>query len=400
VVRAIGALCAVLLAAGVAFAVGAATSRPAPTLAGLLSTQSQALMRGDENTFLGAIDPADTSGVMLYRNIFENLHSLDVVSFNQFAPGDQGGLTHPTHFALTMSYCLRVAACQQHEITLSITVAPRHGRVHIVSAAAPPPGTHRLQPYPWEVAPLRVLAGKRVLVIAADDEADLLPAILPIAERAARVADTYAIGGKPPTYVVYLADRADANTWFGGILAGRSGEAVPVASDDIEAMLVVPSGTTPAQISDRMKFVLQHEFAHIATLTGAVHYTEDTLVEGIAEFVGYKGVAGWRPAFEISEVGTFVSGGKWSGDCYLTGEVGSPDGYVSDAAYGIGYLTIKHLIGTYGEPKTLRFFGLVEREGQSVDKAARAVLHAPWKTVNAGCAASVRAAAASAGAGS
>jgi hypothetical protein len=386
----VGALCAIVLAAGVAFAVGAATSRPAPTLGSVLSAQSNALLRGDETTFLAPLDPADTTGVTLYRDIFENLRALQVTSFSQFARGDRAGLTRGTRFGVTMAYCLRITVCQQHEITVTITAEPRRGGVRIVAAALPPAGTHRLEPRPWEVALLTVVTGPRVVLAAGPDEAALLPAMLPIAEQAAKVADGYAIGGRPVRYIIYLADTADADTWFGGILAGRSGEAVPISSNDIEAMLVVSARTTPASIGDRLRFVLQHELAHVATLSGALHYTEDSLVEGIAEYIGYAGVPRWRPDVELSAVGAYVTSGRWSGNCYLTSEIGSSDPDVSDAAYGIGYLTIKYFMGRYGPAKTLRFFGLVEREGQTVDAAARAVYRAPWKTVNAGCAAYVR----------
>ena len=71
-------------------------------------------------------------------------------------------------------------------------------------------------PRPWEVADLVVARGERT-VVAASTTSGLSPeTYLARAEAAAAVADTFARWGPPPSrYIVFLADSAEFDTWFG-----------------------------------------------------------------------------------------------------------------------------------------------------------------------------------------
>jgi hypothetical protein len=75
----------------------------------------------------------------------------------------------------------------------------------------------------------------------------------------------------------------------------------------------------------------------------------------------------------------------------MTKEITSSDVLTGSAAYGIGYLTIKYLVSTYGLTKALNFWAGVEREQLTVDEASRKYLGSGWITVNASCARYVRA---------
>ena len=112
-------------------------------------------------------------------------------------------------------------------------------------------------------------------------------------------------------------------------------------------------------------------------------------IEGIAEYIAYTGHPTWDD-YRLADTREYVREGKWSGQCYLTKEISSSDGLTGSAAYGIGYLTIKYLVGKYGESAMLDFWGGVERDGLTVDLSARNTFHVAWKTVNAGCASYIR----------
>ena len=62
----------------------------------------------------------------------------------------------------------------------------------------------------------------------------------------------------------------------------------------------------------------------------------------------------------------------------------------SDAAYGIGYLSVRYLVSKYGQAKMLAFWGDVERDGDSVNTAAQKEFSTSWTTVNSACASYVR----------
>jgi hypothetical protein len=379
------------VAAGVTIVVAAGhPARSGATLDDLLTRQSAALLAGDEAGFLAAVQTADAVTTTLYRTIYNNLRTLQVIAFDQSAPGQDVPITRSTGFTITMSYCLRIAVCEKQHVTLAVTAVGRDGAAHIVSATPPAPGRYRLQPYPWEAAALHIVMGSRVVLASADDEAALLPALLPIAEHAAAIADSFAAWGRPARYLIYLASRADAGTWFGGAPAGKTGVTVQVAAHDMETMVIVSRQTTTATIGAALAFVLQHELGHVATLPGAAHYKADTLVEGLAEYIGYVGAPETSTTFEMDAVRTYLAGGHWSGDCYLTTHVNDPDPIVAEAVYGIGYLTVTYLMAQYGRDRTLALFGAVERDGDSLDTAARDVFATSWSAINSACAGYVR----------
>jgi hypothetical protein len=125
---------------------------------------------------------------------------------------------------------------------------------------------------------------------------------------------------------------------------------------------------------------------HVATLYEDRQYSDDdTLVEGIADYISYTGHSTWA-TYALEDVHDYLKRGKWSGSCLLTKEITSTDGLTASAAYGIGYLTIKRLVTKYGTAKMLDFWGDVERNGMTPQNAATADLGASWQTVNSDCA--------------
>ena len=84
----------------------------------------------------------------------------------------------------------------------------------------------------------------------------------------------------------------------------------------------------------------------------------------------------------VATVDTEIAG------CPVT--AGSPVNVLTgSAAYGIGYLSVKYLVTTYGNDKMLAFWGDVERKGDTVDAAAQKEFNTPWSSVNTACASCV-----------
>jgi hypothetical protein len=166
---------------------------------------------------------------------------------------------------------------------------------------------------------------------------------------------------------------------------------VSLSSTDIEVMVVLPDAADKRYTGDGgLEMVIQHEMGHVVTLyNDSQDYGYDSLIEGIAEYIAYTGHATWDD-YRLADTREYVHEGKWSGQCYLTKEISSSDGLTGSAAYGIGYLTIKYLVGKYGESAMLDFWGSVERDGLTVDESARETFNMAWKTVNTGCASYIR----------
>jgi len=361
------------------------------TLNSVLTTQSAALIAGDEAGFLAGVDPASKIVRAAYKRMYSNLRALRVVTWSQSTPGGASPISGVRHFDIDVSYCFVVTTCKDMSAQLSVTAAVRNGRVLIESYVPPVPSERFDEPIPWETSTLTAVTGPRVVVAASSAEKSQLADALPIAERAAAAADKYAIWGKPAVYLIYLAGPSDARSWFGGGLEHSTGEAIGLSATDIEVMVVLPAaGQSRYAGPGRLGTVIQHEMGHVVTLYGDDQDTgHDSFIEGIAEFIAYNGHSNWA-AYRLDNTREYLQSGKWSGNCYLTKEIESDDVLTGSAAYGIGYLTFKRLASKYGTTKMLDFWGGVERDGLTADQAARKTFGVSWKSVNADCASYIR----------
>ena len=357
----------------------------------MLNAQSGALIDGNEAGFLAAVDPTATSAVAAYKRMYANLRALHVSTFDQSA--DASFVDGRADVEIGVYYCLAYLC---GEADLDVTFDVVNGKAKIVAYTAPAVSADDVVPIPWQASALSVVTGTDAtgtdVIVAADAaEKSQLSRVLPMAERAAAAADKYAHWEEVPTYLVYLAGHRDAAKWFGGILENSDGESVSLSSTDIEVMVVLPDAADKRYTGDGgLEMVIQHEMGHVATLyNDSQDYDYDSLIEGIAEYIAYTGHPTWDD-YRLADAREYVREGKWSGQCYLTKEISSSDGLTGSAAYGIGYLTIKYLVGKYGESAMLDFWGRVERDGLTVDEAARSTFDVAWKTINTGCASYIR----------
>jgi hypothetical protein len=362
---------------------------PQASVTELLDRQTDALLAGDEVAFLAAVDPAATDTYAAYQALYTNLRGLHVTAWRASAtPNARPGL--PDGFKVQVDYCLN-GTCPAFPTTLEIAVAEATaGRPLIETLLPPARDANTIEPYPWEVAALQFVSGPRVILAADEDEADQLAAALPLAEAAAKVADRFANWGRPPVYVVYLASRRNTYQWFDGFARDDFGEEYQLGPAFQQILIQLPDAATPAPSGPGLQAVIQHEMTHVATLFGSRGLiTEDSLVEGIAEYAAYADHPQWATS-RLADVQHYVAAGQWSGDCYLTTEFASSDRLTVSAAYGIGYLTVKFLVGRFGLARTLDFWGAVERDGGGTGNAARLDLGVSWSRVNTDCAAYVR----------
>jgi hypothetical protein len=362
---------------------------------GVLNAQAEALLHGDENAWLAAVDPARAALRARYRTIFRNLRGLGVTGFDydpgvaQKVKGDPAAVA----FRVDLDYCFADDMCPEHaatgwekapHISQRLTLRPRGGRYLITDLAASNELDYH-QPTPWESGDLIFAQGKRVTVAAAKGQEGSLKSVLPVAEKAATVADRYAaLNGTPQRrYRVFLAGEKQWKSWYGGDDDEWAiGLAVPLSKRGIDVIIRM------AEMDDALTLstTVQHELGHVVTLTGAyrMDQVEDTwLSEGIAEYIG------WRPRSAAQSLRRYSV--RWQLDRDPPKSIvpvrpgRKAPARAGDAFYGLSHLATDCMAHRYGETKLFNFVRLVLTQDNSLDQAARDAYGVPFATVDKAC---------------
>jgi hypothetical protein len=361
-----------------------------------LRDQSAALLRGDEAAWLGAVDPARAALRTRYRNMFRSLRALGVTRFDyrpgveQPVRGDPGavGLRVDTLFCFGSQMCPADAGSEwgrPPHLAHRLTLRPAGGRFVISEVAAGSDPDTR-QPLPWENGELRFAHGDRVVVAAPPGQASRLSTVLKAADAAAAVDDRYAtlLGVPQRRYRIFLAGEKQWRSWYGGEdNEWAIGLAVPLNMHGIDVVLRMKEMTSPLLL----RLTLQHELAHVVTLTGAYRADaeEDTwLSEGVAEYIG------WQPGSAVQSLRR--SSVRWAlhRSRPPTSMVPQPPGRnasdrAGDAFYGLSHLAAGCMAAKYGEPKLFAFVKLVLTADNEYDQAAREAFGVPFATVDRAC---------------
>ncbi|MEU7873306.1 hypothetical protein [Dactylosporangium sp. NPDC049140] len=336
-----------------------------------LAAQSRALLAGDLDGYLAHVD------VRLHDEFTQRFHSLRALGVARWTArvtkmppdiGDQSSVV------VTVGYCLGDAGCEPAVLVLPSRWTVQDGRAVATK--------FERTVLPWDLTPLRAVAGRRViLAVPASHAGDLRPA-LAAADQAADIADRFARWGAPPKrYVVYFAGPDEWRTWFHGRGKTSDGYAAGPYGMKVRAEQIGRDGLSQ---------LLAHEFTHVVSVGLQDDDREDWwLVEGLAEYVADRDGSWTRDRLPF--VRRYLRAGRWDGAITL----GSmPEGASEDdgrARYGIALLAVTCLVKRFGEDRMLDFFTAVVREQFDPETAAPKVFGAEWAPVAAACAAEVRA---------
>jgi hypothetical protein len=275
---------------------------------------------------------------------------------------------------VTVGYCLGDAGCEPVGLVQPSRWTVRDGRAVATE--------YQRTVLPWDLTPLRAVAGRRViLAVSASHAGDLQPA-LAAADRAADIADRYARWEAPPKrYVVYFAGPDEWSTWFHGRGKGFDGYAAGPYGVAVRAEQLGRDG---------LSGLLTHEFTHVVSLGQQFDNRQDWwLVEGLAEYVADRD-GGWTRD-RLPFVRRYLRAGRWDGAIALGN---MPKGASEDderARYGIALLAVTCLAKRFGEDRMLAFFTAVVREQSDLETAALKAFGTHWPPVAAACATEVRA---------
>ncbi|MDG4791621.1 hypothetical protein O7626_37970 [Micromonospora sp. WMMD1102] len=349
---------------------------------GLLDGQAKALLGGDEQGYVGLAQP-NTAIARQLRRDFRTLRAMRVSKWEPKLLGRVSELNTAGEWRanLTVAHCFVGPDCEPNEITMVTRWKDTAGQPRLFAIDTDRTGGPG-RPRPWESDELVASIGERTLVAAPRAFRDRLPDLLREGERAAKVADRYAVDGSPPErYLIFYAGPNEWSRWYGGNRAEwTAGYAVPVGGDQYDLVLN-SKAVVPGQYADLMR----HELTHASSLAGAGRIDDDAwwLVEGLAEHAA----AGGRPASRydsLDDVDRLVKSG-WNGELAdVSPSARSEDWHVA-GSYGVGYLAVRHLVDRFGEQKVLAFFKAVVHDGRSEVDASREMFGRDWAKLHDEC---------------
>ncbi|MGC5019823.1 hypothetical protein [Micromonospora sp. DT47] len=365
-----------------------AARRVGDRLTAQLDRQAGALLRGDRAGFLAI---ADRSARAALTRRYAALRALRVTVWRaerDGLPTAVPGRAGEWRQLVTFRYCLVVPDCPPSPVLVGTRW--RDTGDAPVLLAVEESRSAQTGARPWEVSELAVAVGRRTLVATTPALRGKLPGLLAEAEAAAKVADLYAVAGPPPDrYRVFYAGPAEWRRWYGG---GRpkwtGGYAVSVGGGHHE--VVLNADALPATGAGEL---LRHELTHAASLPDRGYSVKRTwwLVEGLAEYAGADGAPVTRYD-GLDEVRALLGG--WNGRLDSLAPADADPADRAGAAYGVGYLAVRHLVDRYGEQRVLEFFRAVVHERRSLEDASEQVFGDPWGPLHDECVGYVRAVAA------
>ncbi len=363
----------------------------------MVGQQGLALVAGDEEAFLAAVDPARAR---LRDELERRFDVLSQMGVGQWSEGIRGRpeVTGELawHADVELSYCLGEQNCRPSRLVFGTDWQFVDGRLVLTDVAQT--SASQGGPRPWETGDVVVASGRRAVVVASAKLRHRLDETLDQAEQAAAVADSLAGPAGPPSrYVLYLADApaivtakdlvecsglpaTDWTTWFGEKPCWSGGMYV----DDTDNEVIVNAG------QELIQDTVTHEFTHAATLGGDDHSSADMvwwLVEGIAEYATMVG----RP------IDDYVGDGlrayirdTWEGCAQAHAPVCPPPYTVDDPAlvngpYGVAFLAVRHLADSYGLDSVRRFFAAVVLDSDPLEASSQDAFDTPWSEILTEC---------------
>lgn len=218
----------------------------------------------------------------------------------------------------------------------------------------------------WDGGPVAVVRGERSLVLGRPASRPLLESLAGAVDRAVpRVTRVW--GEDWAQQVVLLVPGSQEE--LAELLGGRS-DLTQIAAVATAELLESPGGVTP--VGDRVilnppnfaelgavgrQVVLTHEVAHVATRRASGSEMPAWLVEGLADYIGYK-EAEVALSVAAREVRADVRSGRMPASLPADHDF---DGSNPDLAqaYEQAWLAVSLLVETYGEQEVLRFYRAV-----------------------------------------
>ncbi|MFI6516594.1 hypothetical protein ACIBF1_13630 [Spirillospora sp. NPDC050679] len=335
----------------------------------VLANRARAVRDRDRTAFLATVATAPAAFQQEQARLFDNLRRLPLEGWQERVAGVEDGDT-PGAVTVRVALSYRLTGYDRAPVTRTryLAFAPRAGTWVISGPPARGPGDAEM----WDGGPVTVARGRSSLVIG---DAPGLPEIARRIDRAVpAVSAVTGTGWARRAVVLAPADAARA-----AALAGPDRDLSEIAA------LAVAGGGAPEGGGDRIivspatfarlnelgrEVVLTHELTHVATGGARDGRTPVWLIEGLADYVGYRGTrVGVRAA--AGELAREVAGGR--PPAALPGPEAFEGGSDRLAqSYQESWLACRMIAERYGEATLLRLYRAAGR--MSEDAALRSVL--------------------------
>ncbi|HEY0636049.1 MAG TPA: hypothetical protein VGD67_00230 [Pseudonocardiaceae bacterium] len=339
----------------------------------LLDRRATALRQRDEAAFLTTIDPlASADFVAAQRALFTNLGGVPLSEWSYRVDGsspatpprraDAGELWAPR---TTLRYALEGVDTVPTERPMGYLYARRDGRWYLTSDTELGPDGERTWRGPWDFGPCVAVAAPGGLVVGHAGQEELLTRLAAELDAAVlAVTEVWGTEWSQQVAVIVPAGTEELRELVGpafavdGIAAAAVADLVDVANHTAIGQRVVLNPTQIGRLSTAARrIVLRHEITHIAARAATVDGAPMWLLEGFADYVGYRD-SGLRPREAAPDlVRVMRTRGvpdTLPADTDFTG--GSTD---LDLAYQLGWSAALHVVELAGEDGLVRLYRLV-----------------------------------------
>jgi hypothetical protein len=349
-----------------------------------LDKQAKALLRGDKAGWLAAVDPSQPALRKKYQNLFTTLRALKVSKFTyDLHPATAVGNEFKSTAAVDYCFLRSATACDEAPWISQLLTLKQTPKGWLISRLAVDAGSTEA---PWQSGDLVFAQGKRVVVGAPASLKGRLSEVVAAGDKAAAVDDKIAKAMRNPQdkYRIFLADDKAWKTWYGGKFPSYSvAYTIPLNDSGSDVVLHMSDFDNRHQL----QITVQHEMAHVATLSNVDHSEDDAdlwLMEGVAEYAGWLPLHAGRD-LEMPILHEAFQGKNRPKTIAAKPIESSAGGDQVDIFYGLGHYSVDCMVTKYSEKRTMEFIRLKLRENKSLDSASRTALGQPFSTVDKAC---------------
>ncbi|WP_246195709.1 basic secretory protein-like protein [Halopolyspora algeriensis] len=287
----------------------AAASSREYELTRLLQRRAEALRTRDETVFMASVDPkASTRFQRKQRMLFRNLREVPLAEWSYrldatatVLPPDPGTLPVPPDELwaprVVLSYALAGVDTVPTTRVMGYLFARRGDSWYLTSDTALQEQGRSTWRGPWDHGMVRVVPTDSGLVLGHDRNLELVHrAARMLDDSIAAVTEVWGTGWSRRIGVVVPGSRAELRALVSpayavdGIAAVAVADEVDTTTGRVEGPRVVLNTQTAEPLSDSaLRVVLEHEITHIATRADTVEAAPMWMLEGFADYVGYRG---------------------------------------------------------------------------------------------------------------
>ncbi len=359
----------------------------------LLGRRAAAVRERDEAAFMATVDPlAAPEFTAAQRALFANLGGVPLAEWSYSVdgalaaqpparPGDDALLWAPR---TTLRYALQGVDTVPTERPLAYLYARRDGRWYLASDTELGPDAERTWRGPWDFGPCVAVTAANGLVLGHVGQEKLLTALAGELDGAVRAVTevwgtewSQQVAVLVPDGIDEMRELVGPAFAVDGIAAAAVADLVDVADHTAVGQRVVLNPTQAGKLSAAARrIVLRHEITHVAARASTVDGAPMWLLEGFADYVGYRGSGlGQREAAPdlVRVMRTRGVPDQLPTSADFRGESGN-----LDLAYQLAWSASLHVVDRVGEEGLVRLYrqiaGSPTQDQAAVDAALQAVL--------------------------